>query len=223
MSLLQKIVATPEIPALESDETLGDLRFRKLLSAEDWAALPLPIRRRFSKRLVGGRSVIYAGETIETKMTWAGWAWAQLARLVGAPLPTSKDALVPAVVTVTEHGESGGQTWTRLYVRRKSFPQVIHSSKQFSGPTGLEEYVTPRVGMALTVHVENETLLFRSHGYFVRFGAQRIALPLWLTPGHLIVTHAECGDGQFIFVLEVDHPLFGRIIRQTAAFREVKP
>jgi len=222
MNLLQKIVATPEVPA-ESEETLGDLRFRKLLSAEDWAALPLPIRRRFSKRLAWGKSVIYTGETIETKMTWAGWAWAQLARLVGGPLPTSRDALVPAIVTVTEHAKSGGQTWTRLYVRRKSFPQVIHSSKQFSGPTGLEEYVTPRVGMALTVHVENETLLFRSHCFFLRLGALRIVLPVWLTPGALTVTHAECGDGQFIFVLEVDHPLLGQIIRQTAAFREARP
>lgn len=223
MSLQQKIFATPEALAKESEEALGDLRFRKLLTAEEWASLPLPIRRRFTKRLANGRSAIYTGETIDTKITWMGWVWAHLARLVGGPLPTSGDALVPAVVTVTEHGQTGGQTWTRLYVRRKGFPQVIHSSKQFSGPTGLEEYVTPRVGMALSVHAENEALVFRSRTYFVRLGKRRIPLPFWFTPGAITVTHAECGDGQFLFVLDVEHPLFGRIIRQIAAFREVKP
>ena len=37
---------------------LGDLRFRALMSEADWAALPLPIRRRFSKRLAGGDTAV---------------------------------------------------------------------------------------------------------------------------------------------------------------------
>ena len=41
---------------------LGDLRFRALMSEEEWAALPAAIRRRFSKRLSGGRTAVYVGD-----------------------------------------------------------------------------------------------------------------------------------------------------------------
>ncbi len=200
---------------------LGDLRFRNLLPRDDWAALPAAIRHRFSKRVAGGATVIYAGEVVATELTFAGWVAAQLARLVGSPLPRWRDAHVPAVVSVTEDVRSGGQIWTRVYARKGGFPQVIHSAKRFAGTTGLEEHVSRGVGMALTVHQENGALVFRSAHYFFRIGPVRLTLPAWFTPGALVVTHTEEGGGRFSFLLEVVHPAFGRIVRQFATFHEV--
>jgi hypothetical protein len=214
-----KLREAHENPGTTSD--LGDLRFRSLLSHDDWAALPAAIRHRFSKRVAGGATVIYAGEVVATEMTFAGWIVAQLARFVGSPLPRWRDAHVPAVVSVTEDVRTGGQIWTRVYARKGGFPQVIHSAKRFAGTTGLEEHVGRGVGMALTVHQENGALVFRSARYFFRLGPVRLALPIWLTPGALTVTHAEEGGGRFSFLLEVVHPAFGRIIRQFATFHEV--
>jgi hypothetical protein len=199
---------------------LGDLRFRALMSEEDWAALPAPIRRRFSKRLSGGNTAVYVGEVLETWMSRAGWCLVQAARLIGAPLPTDRRKHSPSVVTVTEDIASGGQIWTRLYVRN-GFPQVIHSAKRFAGITGLEEYVGYGIGMALTVHVKDEALVFCSAGYFIQLFGRRFALPRWLTPGALSVIHAELGDGRFSFTLQIVHPRFGLLIRQMALFREV--
>ena len=122
----------------------------------EWAALPAAIRRRFSKRLAGGKTAVYVGTVLETQMSRAGWWLAQAARLIGGPLPISRDAQVPSVVTVTEDVAARGQHWTRLYARRRGFPHIVHSSKRFAGPTGLEEYVGYGVGMALTIHVEDE-------------------------------------------------------------------
>jgi hypothetical protein len=211
-------------PALwPGDDTLGDLRFRALLSEADWNALPLSIRRRFSKRLAGGRTAVYVGEVIETRMSAAGWLLAQAARLIGGPLPLSCDRHAPSVVTVTEDVAANGQHWTRLYARRRGFPQIVHSSKRFAGPTGLEEYVGCGVGMALTIHVEDQALMFRSAGYFVELGRLRLRLPAWLTPGAITVTHAEQGEGRFLFTLEITHPRLGLLICQTAAFKEAHP
>jgi hypothetical protein len=202
------------------NECLGDLRFRALLSEADWAALPPAIRRRFSHRLANGATIVYAGTVIETRMSRAGWCLAQAVRAVGAPLPISRDGGVPSVVAVTEDMASGGQVWTRLYARRAGFPQIIHSAKRFAGPTGLEECVGFGIGMVLTVHAVDGALVFRSAGYFVRLLGRRIALPRWLTPGALTVTHGELPDGWFSFTLDLVHPRFGALIRQAAVFRE---
>jgi hypothetical protein len=202
------------------DAALHDLRFRALLSDDDWKRLPLATRRRFSKRLADGRTAVYVGEAIEISFTRTGWWLAQLARLIGGPLPTSTDTHVPSIVTVTEDAASSGQVWTRIYARRNGFPQVIHSSKRFAGPTGLEEYLGFGIGMALRIVVDGEALLFRSAGYFLQVGRLQFSLPAFLAPGALTVTHTDLGGGEFQFALEVVHPRFGMLVRQSAVFKE---
>jgi hypothetical protein len=199
---------------------LGDLRFRRLLGDEAWSQLPQAVRARFSKRVAGGRTVVYAGEIVECRMSRCGWLLAQACRLVGAPLPLSRDAFVPAAVSVTEDEPSGGQIWTRLYGRRRGFPQAIHSAKRFAGPTGLEEYIGRGLGIALRVEVANAALHFLSDHYFLRIGRLRLRLPRVLAPGRMRVSHVGCGGGWFAFVLLLEHPLLGRLIRQTALFQE---
>ena len=200
-----------------------DARFSALLSEAQWSSLPFAIRRRFSRRLAAGETAVYAGEVVETWMSRAGWWLAQAARILGGPLPLTPGAHLPSVVTVTEGGAGGGQIWTRLYARRTGFPQVVHSAKRFAGPTGLEEYVGRGVGMTLTLHVRDGALIFRSKSYFFEVLGLRFALPRWLCPGALTVTHAELPDRKFSFTLQVLHPRFGLLIRQMAIFREVKP
>ena len=199
---------------------LDDGRFRALLAADDWGRLPLAIWRRFSKRLPGGGTIVYVGEVEESRHSRIGWWIAQLVRAIGGPLPTGTETRVPMVVTVTEDAASGGQIWTRICARSRGFPQVIHSAKRFAGPTGLEEYVGFGISMALRLRVEDAALLFESAGYSLSFGRLRLALPEWLTPGALTVTHFDLGGGAFRFTLGVVHPRWGELVHQSAVFRE---
>ena len=217
------VIPFPQRPApvpVPSPE-LGDLRFRTLIGEAAWALLPEAVRARFGKS-VAGRVVVYAGEIVECRMSKAGRLLAQLMRLVGAPLPLSTDTFVPAVVSVSEDAEAGGQFWTRIYGRSTGFPQVIHSSKRFAGPTGLEEYIGCGVGIALRAEVTDGALHFLSDHYFIRLGRLRLRLPRWLAPGRMRVSHIDCRHGLFAFVLRLDHPQFGELIRQTAMFRDMK-
>jgi Domain of unknown function (DUF4166) len=225
MALQSKIAKSPTQPESEHclDATLCDLRFRALLSDDDWKQLPPATRQRFSKRLADGHTAVYVGEVIEIGFSRIGWWLAQIARLIGGPLPISTDMHVPSIVTVTEDAATSGQVWTRIYARRNGFPQVIHSSKRFAGPTGLEEYLGFGVGMALRIVVDGEALLFCSAGYFVQVGPLKLSLPAFLTPGALTVTHTDLGGGQFQFALEIVHPRFGMLVRQSAVFREATP
>src|SRR5512135_3767837 len=141
---------------------LDDHRFHALLPDADWGRLPVAIWRRFSKRLADGATVVYVGEIDEARLSRAGWWLAQLARLVGGPLPTSDHTGVPMIVAVTEDAASGGQIWTRISGRRHGFPQVIHSAKRFAGPTGLEEYLGFGLAMELRICAADAALEFHS-------------------------------------------------------------
>lgn len=200
---------------------LRDLRFRVLLGAEAWDALPEAVRRRFAKRLTGTALALYAGEVVETRFSRLGWCLAQACRLIGAPLPLGRDKGVPALVSVSEDPQSGGQNWTRIYGRKRGFPQVIRSAKRFAGPTGLEEHVGRGVGMALRVEAFAEGLIFASDHYFWMIAGWRMRLPRWCDPGRTIVTHRDLGEGRFAFDLSLEHALFGELVHQHAVFRDL--
>ena len=208
------------IPPVASVAT--DHRFQELLGARDWAMLPAAVRARFSKRLRGGESTAYQGVVTVMRMNRAGWVLSQMARLVGAPFPFDRSCVNrPAAVVVTEDVSSDGQFWIRQYGRKQGFPQVVHSSKRFAGPTGLEEYIGYGIGMALQIEATAHALLFKSDHFFVQFAGRRWQLPRWMNPGHVVVGHHDMGNARFRFSLTVTHRVFGVMLRQDAIFRDV--
>lgn len=206
---------------LRDDDRVGqDNRYRQRLGEAGWLRLPAAVRRRFSKSLADGEQTIYRGDVVVMELSRTGYLLAQLARLAGAPLPFTPDALGATVVIVTEVAERGGQIWSRIYPRPGRFPQVIHSLKRFAGPTGLEEYLGLGLVMHLTLHEEAGQLVFRSAGYELKIGRFGFRLPAWLEPGRCTVTHRNETDDRFSFTLTLDHPWFGRLAHQVAFFRE---
>lgn len=213
--------AAAERLAARDPEGLGDLRFRALLPAGDWAALPEAVRRRFSHRLRDGATAVYAGRILRMERTRLGAALAHGLRPFGAPLPLWPDTGGASVISVTEDEAGGGQVWTRLYARARGFPQIVHSAKRFAGPTGLEEHLGRGVSIALSVSVEEGALVFRSAGYALTVGARRLPLPGVLSPGRLTVRHEDRGAGAFLFELTLDHPVLGRLLHQAGLYRDV--
>jgi hypothetical protein len=212
----ERKIAKGSVAGLES----ADARFRDLVGPAAWALLPAPVQRRFGFKRAGG-TIVYAGEIVECRRNAVGRLVVELARLIGAPLPLTPDAGVAAIVGVMEDGK-GGQFWTRSYLRRRGFPQVIHSRKVFVGSTGLEEWLGRGFGVALDVGASPEGLVFRSRFYFLRLGARRWRLPSWSCPGELVVGHIDRGDESFAFTLCLRHRWFGEIFSQTGLFRECR-
>jgi len=201
------------------DSPRPDDRFEKLLGRVNWMKLPQAIRKRFGKRFQQGQSVAYQGVVTDMKMSGAGWMFAQAARLVGAPLPFERRSInQPAVVIVTEDRETNGQFWIRQYGRERGFPQTVHSSKRFAGPTGLEEYIGYGIGMALVLEATPHTLFFKSDHYFLQVPGKRLRLPNWLVPLDLTIGHHELGDHKFAFTLKLKSRIFGTMIEQDAVF-----
>ena len=199
---------------------LGDLRFRRLVGEEGWERLPAAVRERFGHRVAGCRTILYSGEVVECRMNRAGMCLAQAARLIGSPLPLSRACGLPAAVSVTEDPVSGGQHWLRIYARPRGFPQVICSCKAFAGPTGLEEYLGRGFGIALAVVADEDALHFLSDHIFWRCRGLCLRLPRFLSPGDLVVSHVDRGDGSFFFELRLHHRWLGELVHQRAIFRE---
>lgn len=209
--------------AIQPGSAVPDHRFRQLLGETAWQDLPPSVRRRFGKRLKGDASVVYRGVVVAMRRNIAGYILSHLARLVGAPLPYDRTSLnQPAVVTVTEDCAGDGQFWIRQYGRASGFPQVIHSSKRFAGPTGIEEYIGFGIGMALRVGAEDGGLSFRSDHYFLQFGSRRLRLPGWCSPGALTITHRDLDGTRFLFSLTLESRFFGELVHQDALFHDME-
>ena len=200
---------------------IEDGRYRELLGAGAWNRLPEAVRDRFTRKLDDGQTRIYKGEVVETTMSWMGRLLAHGARIVGGPLPLTPNGVGPATVIVAENATLGAQTWTRIYACEGSFPQVITSAKRFRGPTGLEECLGYGLLMRLRLLEDDGALVFSSTGYAVEWFGRAIALPAWLAPGRCDVIHRDVGHNQFTFTLELQHGLFGLLVRQVAIFNEV--
>lgn len=219
----------------------ADPRYPALLGAAAWASLPPAVCRRFSHKRLPGEVTVYRGAVLACEMNLAGWIVANLARVIGAPLPLdsipsddgqSRDPQPTATVVVADmpHAEgvaSPGQVWTRSYGRRGTFPQVIMSAKVFTGPTGLEEHLGLGLVMRLTVTAEAGALVFCSAGYHWHIGGWRIAIPAALSPGVAEIVHRAEPDAadrpsphDFTFTLTLTHPVFGRLVRQVARFTD---
>ncbi|WP_438730309.1 DUF4166 domain-containing protein [Parasphingorhabdus sp. DH2-15] len=212
-------------PKAQQHHVLGDLRFRRLLGARQWAALPNMVRKRFSKRLSDGAAALYAGYLAEARFSVFGRCLANIMRIIGAPLPLHDHIGAVATVSVVEDLAQGGQIWSRSYHHANGFPQTIHSVKEFAGPTGIREYIGHGLGMALRVEPIENGLAFRSDHYFLKLAKRYIALPKWLVPMHLEVCHIDKGHdpqgrSQFDFSLRLEAPLLGELVYQRVRFHD---
>jgi len=179
--------------------------FRTLLGEAAWARLAAPIRKRFGPGSTVGD---FAGAARLTSSRF-GDLIAHLMVLCGRPLPTLAGG---CEARVTIRPGAHGAVWDRAYRKAGRKWQHVRSIKRQIGAT-LYECRGP-IWMRLRLEERDGALAFISTGFFLALGPLRLRLPEWLTPGQLMVTHSDQGNGRFEFALTCDHALFGRVFDQ---------
>ncbi len=200
------------------------------LVGEAWTRLPIAIRARFQGHIQAGNPRHYVGQIMTTKLTIWGQLLAYLLLPFGAPLPLRQSQGGEAAhVTVSAdptHTSPHAQIWTRNYGTTKGLPQIIHTTKCFEGPTGLEERLGKGlgrfIGMSLRLEVGVNALHFISTRFFCLMFGHKVWLPKWMEPGQMIVTHEAVTEDQFIFRLNLTHPCFGLLVEQACQFEDTK-
>jgi hypothetical protein len=152
-------------------EGLGDLRFRALLSALDWDALPPTVRWRFSRRLAGGMTVVYVGRVSETRMSRAGFPQIiHSAKRFAGPTGLEEYVGYGVGMALTVHIEPGALVFrsagyfVQLFGRRVAWPAwlspgyltVTHGARDDGAFTFTLDLVHPRVGGLI-----RQTAIFR--------------------------------------------------------------
>ncbi len=216
----KKISDSPNC-SVSSKAIVKILRYPALMG-EQWKRLPSSIQQRFLKWSPERKVIIYRGRLLETRFSFFGACLSSLCGVIGSPLPMRDNIRGPATVIVQETKQLDGQIWTRIYPRAGKVPQVIQSVKMFHGPTGLEEMISPYLGISLVLQAEHDRLSFISKQYFIKLFNKRIGLPGWLSPGKLTITHKGLGTKRFRFTLELKHKILGELVYQTAIYEELE-
>ncbi len=193
------------------------LSYQQLLGEKTWQQLHPAIRRRFDATHMQ-EAVTYSGTMETVHANNFGLAFAQFCRLFGTPLTPYRDDNIAAKVEVYPDVKHGGMVWDRYYHHRNGKIVRVQSTKRIDVQHGLAEHIGAGLGMALTLSEENGALIFTSNHYFWQWGKTRWRLPEALTPGKTIVRQIAIDDKQFIFELDVQHPLLGQMYYQRGIF-----
>ncbi len=215
------LASCPLVRFKPNDEDDDPLHIRALLGDAAWLRLRPAIRKRFGRDAKLGGTHIYRGKMDKVEATILGLIMAQMGRLIGTPMAWSRGENVPCdVITYDDPEREGGVVWARCYSFAPDKIQVAKTTKLVSKKEGLLECFGKHFGMKLKLTEEGGALHFISTSFYLQMFGKRIALPRFLSPGTLHVTHRDIGENWFQFMLEVCHPLFGQLAFQDGYFKE---
>lgn len=195
-----------------------DATYRELLGRAAWRRLKPEIRQRFSVKPAPGSAIRYRGCMDTVRMSFMGWLFAQVCRLIGSPLALWQGRDVPMDIELRPDDALGGVCWHRTYHFRPQGDYTVRSTKATDAAGRLVEHIGCGFSMRLRLLEYDGDLLFVSEAYELRLFGTTVRIPDWLTPGVTTVSHEQIAGDRFRFTLLVDHPQLGPTIYQQGEF-----
>lgn len=198
-----------------------DKSYRKMLGPAAWGRLAPEVRARFSAKPRRGKSIRYEGTMRSVDLSFMGWLFAQVCRLIGTPLAPFRGADVPTSIDLVRDDRLKGVAWHRIYTFANGRKFVVRSTKCKGENGEFIEHIGSGFSMRLKLSEKNGGLVFTSVAYEIAMAGRRFRIPALLTPGVTTVTHEQLTGDRFRFTLSVDHPLLGRTVFQDGEFYSV--
>jgi hypothetical protein len=199
----------------------ADDSYREILGAESWNRLKPEVRQRFSAKPKRGKAIRYVGTMQRVELSWAGWFFAQVCRLIGTPLAPWRGTDVPMTIELSPDEALHGVAWKRCYQFPPTKSFTVRSTKCKGKDGEFIEHIGRGFSMRLRLSERKGSLIFTSVAYEVAILNRVLCIPTLLTPGTTTVTHEQLTGNRFRFTLSVNHPLLGRTIYQDGEFYSV--
>jgi hypothetical protein len=197
---------------------IADPVYRDILGDFAWSRLKPEVRQRFSVRPAAEQCVRYVGVMESVELSWMGWLFAQVCRLIGTPLAPFRGRNVPMRIELVQDKELNGVAWHRTYYFGRGRIFTVRSTKSKGSHGELIEHIGCGFSMRLKLSERGGNLVFTSTAYQFSIAGRIIQIPALLTPGITTVTHEQIVGDRFRFSLSVDHPVLGTTIFQDGEF-----
>ena len=197
---------------------VADPVYRDALGDLAWARLKPEIRQRFSVRPTAEQCVRYAGVMERVELSFMGWLFAQVCRLIGTPLAPFRGRNVRMRIELVRDKKLNGVAWHRIYYFGPDRIFTVRSTKSKGKSAELIEHIGCGFSMRLNLSERGGNLVFTSTAYQFSAVGRTFQIPALLTPGITTVTHEQIEGDRFRFSISVDHPLLGTTIFQDGEF-----
>lgn len=184
---------------------------------ENWKNLSPNIQKRFDTDPPHNKPLKYDGIMTRVECSVLGKIFANLIRFSGALLPYS-GTNVPVDIEVYTKPDRLDIFKNRVYFFPSKKPFTFKSNMCLDKNGDVLEFVGFGLGMKIIVFEKEGNLHFKDNGYFWQIGRLRIPLPRLLTPGNTYLIHSDMGEKQFGILIDITHPLFGRMYYQEGIF-----
>ncbi len=189
-----------------------------------WQSVYPDIRARMDRLLTSRTETVFEGSGC-VRRSPVGWVFAQLSRLLGAPLVRGQGERVKIRVRVAPTA-NGLRCWHREFEFADGTRQLVQTTKTVHPKLGFVDAVGAEgeklLAMKMHVWSRGKSLFFSSDTYILRFRFFTIRLPAILTPGNLFAEHRDEGNGVFRYILAFRHPIWGETFYQDGLFKQVE-
>ena len=187
---------------------------------EKWELLSKRMQARFEEESLSDAPKKYKGEMLDIQCSFLGSVLANFMRPIGSPLLPYNEKNVPIDVKVYKNETEGIIFKERIYHFKNRRPFKVLSWMVVNTEGQIQEFIGFGLGMRMALDVRQETLFFKGAGYFLKLGRFNIPIPLFLSPGEVLVEHSDHGDAAFRVRIEMKHPWFGQMYLQDGIFKE---
>lgn len=210
------ILATPE-----TTPTFSEGQLFKSQVGERWKNLSPHIQKRFDANPSPDKPIRYQGTMTRVEASFTGVVLANLVRFSGALLPHVGRDVATDILVFSKHGMPDIFK-QRVYYFAGKKPFTFNSNMRLAENGDVLEFVGFGLGMKLVVAEKDGNLHFSDNGYFFSIGKAHIPLPSPFNPGKTRLVHSDMGEKTFKIVIDIQHPIFGKMYYQEGVFNHVE-